>query len=171
MSTKLNFYIDSNALIEIARITKEKPTKAEHAIQSFWLETFEKSSEPLSILLPDGIFHKNRALLDVEAHAQAMGEFAQATRRYETLLEEKTQQVVVLTRALSDLQNSVPAASTTEIQEKSLKLALWKSLSAKPGAFGFSIDLKAFVQETREILEERSRPISLNLNKKDDPSF
>ena len=52
-----------------------------------------------------------------------------------------------------------------EAKEASLMLAFWKATSAKPGIFGFSIDLRALVNDTWKILSERSRLIELGLNK------
>jgi hypothetical protein len=149
-----------DSLLEIAfRSQPSMPRDADPSEGSSWPWSSERSEL--------WIWHLHGRMLD--ACDQADLWFLQFALRYKALLEAKDREISALKLALSGLQAALPVSSD-QVEPRSIWQALGEALSLKLGAFGVTIDLKALFQDIRQILEERSRPITLNLNNKDDPS-
>ena len=166
MPPRIQFRLADIDLKELQRIEAEvAPSHTQilrDELKQYWLRQIQSFPHPLEINI-DGNVTKNRAAVEQEAVQQKLD----LAVHYEHQLELLQTQIDVLTEKLTELRREASASprQDEEAKEASLMLAFWKATSAKPGIFGFSIDLKALVNDTWKILSERSRLIELGLNK------
>jgi hypothetical protein len=134
-------------------------------LQKFWLQQLQTFPHPVRIVVDGETINNSAALVFDALKDNTYSD--QSVVGYERQIELQKTQIDILTEKLNELMKQHPAvpAQEEEVKETSLLLTLWKNFSAKPGAFGFSIDLKALITESIEILRDRSRLTELGLNK------
>jgi hypothetical protein len=135
------------------------------ALQLFWLAELETADIPL-LIITDKRVVKNEAAVKAEEEARSLSAAVQASQ-HEELLKLKDTQIRILTEKVVELEE-LPITTQEKVEvvkEASLLLAMWRAFSAKPGLFGFSVDLKGLAEDTWAFTKENNKIIELGLNK------
>jgi len=129
-------------------------------LQKFWMLQLQNFPHPVQIVDEGKTTHNLAAVLSENLYSD------RTLVDYEHEIELQKTQIKVLTEKLNELLKQQPTPEQEEeVKEASLLLALWKSFSAKPGLFGFSIDLKALIAESIAIIRSRSQLVELHLDR------
>jgi hypothetical protein len=159
--------IDLQRLREIeAQVRPAHDEILRQELEKFWLQHLQALDHPVRIVLDERTVKNKAALVWEEEERRDHLSVPSEAEIFRRELQLKDTQILVLTEKLNELlKKEQETGETGELKETSLLLLLWKNLSAKPGIFGFSIDLKSLVTESAAVLRDRSRIIELGLNK------